>query len=94
MVMESASLSVIHQGKCATGRKERAKIEPRSCQKNKGKETTQNKKQKAQQRKSQKERNQKPREPKSNTTQETKKKHNSAKGWAGRAFVLHCDEKF
>ena len=36
----------------------------------------------------------KPREPKSNTTQETKKKHNSAKGWAGRAFVLHCDEKF
>ena len=49
---------MIHQGKCATGRKERAKIEPRSCQKNKGKETTQNKKQKAQQRKGQKEKNQ------------------------------------
>ena len=42
---------MIHQGKCATGRKERAKIEPRNYQKNKGKEAPQNKKQKAQQRK-------------------------------------------
>jgi hypothetical protein len=55
MVMESASLSVIHQGKYATGRKERAKIEPRNYQKNKWKETPQNKKQKAQQRKDRKE---------------------------------------
>jgi hypothetical protein len=78
MVMESASLSVIHQGKCATGRKERAKIEPRNYQKNKGKETSQNKKQKAQQRKGQKERNQnQENQKKTNTTQETKKKHNT-----------------
>ena len=33
VVMESASLGVIHQGNFTTGRKERAKIEPRNCQK-------------------------------------------------------------
>ena len=89
MVMESASLSVIHQGKCATGRKERAKIEPRNYQKNKGKETSQNKKQKAQQRKGQKERNQN-QETKRKPTQHRKPRRNTTPHRVMQAEPLFC----
>ena len=80
---------MIHQGKCATGRKERAKIEPRSYQKNKGKEAPQDKKQKAQKRK-ETEMKPKTRKPKRKPTQHKKNKKTTTQHMVVQVEPLFC----
>ena len=79
---------MIHQGKCATGRKERAKIEPRNYQKNKGKEAPQNKKQKAQQRKKTK------KKPKTRKTKRKPTQHKKNKKTTTQHMVVQVEPLF